>query len=1134
MTYKRTINKFNRGAVDEKFMLRDDVERVVDTCAELKNMLPIRLGPAQYRAGTQWLGYSLAAGTEGSRMIPFLVSGNNSVVLEFLQTLADPSVEMMRVWVDGVPLTRVGTADTITNGEFTSDITGWTDGSDVGGTAAWNAYGGGSVELKGNGVGAYGRVSQALTVTIGTKRTIRIDVGAPQVEILIGTNGVDSTDIVSGIFRRGVHSLTFTPEATPVTITFRNDKAYAVYVNAVVYEAVGEFAMIGTFFPDNTSTAAVLPTLRYTQSADVMYLCTNGHEITGGAWPLMMVERRGNESWSLVYHEFQDGPFGTINTTQLTLETDGTDGDVTLTASLPLFLEDIWDGRSFKLVHGSTEGIVVIIAVIDSMNAYARVTKTLGATTATVDWYPGRFSYYQPGPTALGIFDGRLWLGGNGLVDGSVSDAYLSFDNSIEGDSKAISKTIGFGQVQQIYWMSAGEELLAGTGSCEIKIGSNDFNDTITQSNCKIRAISHIGSAAIEPCRIDDKVYFVQRAGKRIYELTEVTGGVERPAPRDIQLLHPDICGSGIRRFAATRNPEMRLWIVTEDGTAAVCLLDSSENVNGWSTIETVDCELLDLAVIPDNEEDEVYFRTQRDAEESNCNIERVAQSTDAIGGTISRHYDGHILLPTPGTTSELFWHLHEKEVYVWANGKEHGPYTVDVDGVVTFPANTWTNGVVGVRHHGHWLSNRLAHYIPASVVNDRKRVTGLGVVLRNAVLKTITYGDGIYCDYPLPVATGVPSSDPNLVATYSGPVGEPFTDGENLYTVYSDSGYVGYAWGRNGNGQLGLNDVAAHTTPVGFGPGWEVMALGALHSLLETSTGGAKVSGNNSFGELGIGSTTGQSSPVSLSGSWLWLAANHEQGISCGVKDDGTIWRWGDELQLWAGFSGPAVSSPVQVGTKSNWTQFVLSQYRGAGIKTDGTLWLSGDQSAGDLTPLGGQTAAEDPSDLFRKVGVATNWSQVWCSEVCTVALKSNGELWVWGAGAGSFGGSTSSPVMRGSDWAKASFGDEHILGIKTNGTLWAWGLNTSGQLGRNGAVGSTNSPVQITTNSNWTQVAAGKEHSLALRDTGRVYSFGDNLYGQLGLGGSTDRSSPNAVGGSNYVAIAAGGYHSMGFKNE
>lgn len=122
----------------------------------------------------------------------------------------------------------------------------------------------------------------------------------------------------------------------------------------------------------------------------------------------------------------------------------------------------------------------------------------------------------------------------------------------------------------------------------------------------------------------------------------------------------------------------------------------------------------------------------------------------------------------------------------------------------------------------------------------------------------------------------------------------------------------------------------------------------------------------------------------------------------------------------------------------------------------------------------------------------------------------------------------------MRGSDWAKASFGDEHILGIKTNGTLWAWGLNTSGQLGRNGAVGSTNSPVQITTNSNWTQVAAGKEHSLALRDTGRVYSFGDNLYGQLGLGGSTDRSSPNAVGGSNYVAIAAGGYHSMGFKNE
>jgi hypothetical protein len=59
---------------------------------------------------------------------------------------------------------------------------------------------------------------------------------------------------------------------------------------------------------------------------------------------------------------------------------------------------------------------------------------------------------------------------------------------------------------------------------------------------------------------------------------------------------------------------------------------------------------------------------------------------------------------------------------------------------------------------------------------------------------------------------------------------------------------------------------------------------------------------------------------------------------------------------------------------------------------------------------------------------------------------------------------------------------------------------------------------------------VAAAPRHSLALGWDGRVYSWGENRYGQLGHGGTSDRPSPAPVEGLESVcSIAAGGSHSL-----
>ncbi|MGE0638187.1 MAG: T9SS type A sorting domain-containing protein [Bacteroidia bacterium] len=110
---------------------------------------------------------------------------------------------------------------------------------------------------------------------------------------------------------------------------------------------------------------------------------------------------------------------------------------------------------------------------------------------------------------------------------------------------------------------------------------------------------------------------------------------------------------------------------------------------------------------------------------------------------------------------------------------------------------------------------------------------------------------------------------------------------------------------------------------------------------------------------------------------------------------------------------------------------------------------------------------------------------------------------------------------------------GVDHSLAAKNDGTLWAWGDNGWGELGS--TIFQSYVPIQVNSLTGIIAVAAGGGHSVALKNDGTVWAFGQNNLGQLGNGTLTDTHIPVQVNSlSDIIAIAAGQEHYLALKND
>jgi alpha-tubulin suppressor-like RCC1 family protein len=129
---------------------------------------------------------------------------------------------------------------------------------------------------------------------------------------------------------------------------------------------------------------------------------------------------------------------------------------------------------------------------------------------------------------------------------------------------------------------------------------------------------------------------------------------------------------------------------------------------------------------------------------------------------------------------------------------------------------------------------------------------------------------------------------------------------------------------------------------------------------------------------------------------------------------------------------------------------------------------------------------------------------------------------MWSWGRNdSGKLGlGDTanrSSPVQIGAGitWSSVSCGGQSSfsVAVKTDGTMWSWGDNGYGQLGL-GNETSRSSPTQIGGIDGWSKIRANYNSCAAIKTNGTLWTWGRNASGQLGLGNTTHYSSPKQVG--------------------
>ena len=320
---------------------------------------------------------------------------------------------------------------------------------------------------------------------------------------------------------------------------------------------------------------------------------------------------------------------------------------------------------------------------------------------------------------------------------------------------------------------------------------------------------------------------------------------------------------------------------------------------------------------------------------------------------------------------------------------------------------------------------------------------------------------------------------------------------------------------------------------------------------------------GNNITGQLGQGSSGPSTNSHTL--ARVGTETNWTMVVSAGqgsyaINAEGELFAWGREWyhpQMGQGGIMPPLSNlhdlhvsiPTRVGSADDWVYIAARSTVVAAINEAHELYTWGNNWTGQLghDDFGAATYRNIPT---RVEYPARDWASVAVGGLhgnFMLAITTDGDLYSWGRnyyGALGHGtiGTTGNYVLRPqrvqalSNVRSVSTGNTSVKAITHANTLYSWGSNAFGQLGRGDVGGADRStPMQVGTNSNWTDVRTTIPSIAAINSAGHLYTWGSAQHGQLGDGlARADSGIPTRIAPQhNWVSIHGGNSHFLAFNS-
>ena len=187
-------------------------------------------------------------------------------------------------------------------------------------------------------------------------------------------------------------------------------------------------------------------------------------------------------------------------------------------------------------------------------------------------------------PSSVSFFEQRLvFAGSNDNPQTMWFSKSADLENFTTGtnDTDAMVYTIASNKVNAIRYISAQRSLIVGTVGGEFVVSASGTTQPLTPTNVQIQKQSSYGSANIDAVQIENVTMFVQRAKRKLRELS-YNLNIDQYQAQDMTLLAEHITEGGVLEMAYQQEPDSILWCVRNDGTLLGFTYARAEEVVGW------------------------------------------------------------------------------------------------------------------------------------------------------------------------------------------------------------------------------------------------------------------------------------------------------------------------------------------------------------------------------------------------------------------------------------------------------------------------------------------------------------------------------------------------------------------------